>query len=156
MNRLTFCFLNGAVLCVTSMALAQAAAVADSAPATPARSLGRQGQITLSAERLFGVSYTTASDSSASVTTISLIGSSGYELVAAPYSTPRLAIDVFAVEGLSLGLGAHFANIAASGSSRSITTVGVNPRIGYAIYATNIFTFWPRAGISYVSIDAGD
>jgi hypothetical protein len=103
MNRLTFCFLNGAILCVTSVALAQAAAVAEPAAATPARALGRQGQVALSAERLFGVSYTTASDSSASVTTISLVGSSGYELAAAPYSTPRLAIDVFAAEGLSLG-----------------------------------------------------
>ena len=114
---------------------------------------GKQGSVSLGAERLFGLSH--ASDGGASITTISLIGSSGNELSVAPYGVPRIGFDYFVLDGLSLGLGAEFANISPENAS-SVTILGLNPRVGYAVRASDVLSLWPRAGISYVHLSTGD
>lgn len=125
------------------------------AQATGERSLGRRGQVAVSVERLFGVSHTSQSQGNASFTSVSVVGSSGYSLGFTPYSIPRLAIDGFLTDGLSLGVGANFANLSSSSESSTITVIGFSPRMGYAIEVSSGFTFWPRTGISYISIDTG-
>jgi len=108
---------------------------------------GKQGSVSIAAERLFGVSH--ASSSGSSATTVSLLGGSGLELGNAPYSIPRIGFDYF-TGGLSLGVGAEFALI--SGNSDT-TIVGLNPRLGYVVRVSDSFSLWPRAGLSYVHVD---
>lgn len=117
--------------------------------------LGQRGQVALSAERMFGFTQTSSSGSSRTFTTLSFMGNSGYEFLATPYSIPRLAVDVFPIDGLSLGFGGTIANISRSGADDSLTIIGLYPRIGYALNITKAFSFWPRAGISYVNFDDG-
>ena len=108
---------------------------------------GKQGSVSIAAERLFGVTH--SSNSGSSITTVSLLGASGIEAAAAPYSIPRIGFDYFAGRGLSLGLGAEFALI--SGGSDT-TIVGLNPRLGYVVRVSDGFSLWPRAGVSYVRL----
>ncbi len=157
MNRLTLVARSFAILLASSTAWAQS--VVDPAATTPAsdRRFGRQGQVSLGAERLFGVSYTTQSPGTASATTVSLMGSSGLEAGFAPYSIPRLGLDYFASDGFSLGFGMEFANVSQGGnfSPPSLTLLGLNPRLGYAVQVIDGFSFWPRAGFSYVHLSSG-
>lgn len=113
-------------------------------------SFGGQGSVSLAAERLFGVHHA-APSSGSSITTFSLLGGSGLEAVAAPYSIPRIGFDYFAVGGLTVGVGAELA-VASPENGSSTTILGVNPRLGYALRASDIVSFWPRAGISYVRL----
>lgn len=87
-----------------------------------------------------------------------------------PYEMPRIGIDGFVIDGLSLG-GTLFvahrsvdANLNATaftgtGGSGSVTDFLIAPRIGYAMMFTDSVGFWPRGGFSYyhesVSPDAG-
>jgi len=118
----------------------------------PASRFGHQGSVSVGAERLFGVSNASQSPGS-SVTTFSLLGGSGLEAGATPYGIPRIGVDGFLSDGLSLGLGAEFAIIDQSGGN--ITVVGLNPRVGYALHASDGFSLWPRVGISYVNMSVG-
>jgi hypothetical protein len=108
----------------------------------------------MAAERLFGFNYASPSQGDGA-TMFSLLGASGIEAGAAPYSIPRLAFDFFLADGLSLGLGAGFA-LYSPANADSINEIEVNPRIGYAIRASDIVHVWPRFGISYLHNSTGD
>jgi hypothetical protein len=103
----------------------------------PAWQFGRVRSVSVSAERLFGLSHASPS-TGASVTTISLLGGGGIELGSAPYSVPRIGIDGFLWKGLSLGMGAEFAVI--DQNAGSITVLGLNPRVGYAVHVSDGFS----------------
>jgi hypothetical protein len=85
-----------------------------------------------------------------------LLGASGFEVGYAPYSIPRLAVDVFVTDGFSIGTGINFARLSRSPSSTSVKILGLYPRLGYAINISPAVAFWPRAGISYVLMDSTD
>ena len=119
------------------------------APLSPSASaFGKQGSMSVAAERLFGISHTSPSSGS-SVTTFSFLGGSGLEAGVAPYSIPRVGFDYFPADGLSFGLGAEVATV--DESSGSMTIVGMNPRVGYAAPVSEGLSFWPRVGLSYVN-----
>jgi hypothetical protein len=132
-----------------TLAAAVLAVLLSSSPARAQGSseFGKQGSVSIAAERLFGVTHTSSSGSS--VTTVSLLGGSGLELGNAPYSIPRIGVDYFTGSGLSLGLGAEIAFISTSSDG---TVVGLNPRLGYAVRVSDGFSLWPRAGVSYVHL----
>jgi len=129
---------------------ASAAEAATTDPGAPGR-FGRQGSVSLSVERLFGLSHASQS-SGPSTTTVSLMGSSGLELGVAPYGVPRIGVDGFLGHGLSLGLAGLFAVV--DQNSTTVTVLGLNPRVGYAVHASDGLSLWPRLGLSYVNIGA--
>jgi hypothetical protein len=141
------------------LAFASASTPAPARPAThappivpPSRVFGRGGQVAISAERLFGISDTSLRGSDSHVARLSLFGPSGYELLFAPYAIPRLAMDGFVCDGLSLGFGANLAHLAGSGGFDGITVLGLFPRLGYAATAGSAAAVWPRLGVSYLRI----
>lgn len=57
------------------------------------------------------------------------------------------ALDYFVIDSLSLGAQVLF-GWSKAGDSKS-TTVGLEPRIGYAVPINAQLSFWPTAGIAY-------
>jgi hypothetical protein len=161
---------------------------------------GQKGQVAISAERLLGVyvqnaeieqtgtatvgggaetvTFNTESDS----TTFVLLGS-GASVSAA--SVPRLALDFFVIDGLSIGGSLLYWTDSTESEDTGTTTAGpggpnpldrertetdvnlfgIAPRVGYAYMFSPTFGIWPRGGFSYVNqktetrnetIDAGD
>jgi hypothetical protein len=121
------------------------AAAASSGPTT----FGDTGQLTLSAERLFGYSWRhrTQGNLHDSQSSFSLladapgVGGSGY-------SWPRLGFDGFIGKGISLGGAASFFRL--SGDGPSLTGYELAPRVGYAAVIGPWLTAWPRLGFTYL------
>lgn len=121
------------------------------------------GSVVLSAERLTGFTHTrsSAGDAEADFDHISLMGT----VPTSPADIPRVGIDVFVVNHLSLGGtlmidhrsgDARLAGFDLDGGS--VTDVLFQPRIGYLLMFSRIVGFWPRGGFSYFhrSYDNGD
>lgn len=69
-----------------------------------------------------------------------------------PLTTPRVAIDVFIIERLSLGgsLGLYSNDL--NNSSGAV----FSPRVGYSFGFNQHFGFWPKAGFTYYSLNNPD
>jgi hypothetical protein len=128
---------------------------ADAAPAaaTPSgpTSFGDAGQLTLSAERLFGYSWRhrTSGNLHDSLSTFSLLADPE-GVASSGYSWPRLGFDYFVVRGISLGAAASF--FRTSGIGAAVTGYELAPRLGYAAVVGPWLTVWARAGFSYVHL----
>ena len=134
-----------------------------------AQDFGKQGQLAVSAERLFGFSYNSSTtslqggDATTSVTAFSLLSSpvvvGGGKDAWNGYSTPRIAGDYFIIDHLSLGgaLGyAHWslttkAVVGNNESTVSGDTFTFAPRVGYTFAFNDMIGIWPRAGFTYRS-----
>jgi len=140
--------------------------------------VGNAGQIVIGAERLTGVfvnktevklsqtvgGLTATSEAKLSTTTVSVFGNNP----SGPSDVPRLALDGFVVQGLSLG--GSFMYITRSGDQEvTLSAPGVPaqtadakvptesifviaPRIGYAYAFDETVAIWPRVGFSYASM----
>ncbi|GEJ55751.1 hypothetical protein [Anaeromyxobacter diazotrophicus] len=124
-----------------------------SARAGDGSSFAGPGSVSLAAERLFGIHHARPSVGS-NYTSFSLFGPGGLEAGVAPYSIPRIGLDYFAAGGLTVGLGAEVGVVSPENGSNT-TILGLNPRLGWALRASDAVTFWPRAGLSYVMVDLG-
>ncbi len=140
-----------------SIGVVGALLVSSSAGAAP---LGTPGQLSLSAERLFGYSTVTETetDNDTDVEVSDTI--SGFGALSAypshPLNLPRLGIDYFPIAGLTLGGSITFMTYSTSrevdgteGDGASTTIFSVSPRIGYALMFTDMVGLWPRGGITY-------
>jgi hypothetical protein len=139
--------------------------------ARPSTAFGGDGQMILSAERLFGVTFSKVreedGDGSGTQTTsrtnVALFWPP-LSLLTSPYEIPRLAFDVVAASGLTLGGSVGF--ISGTGTTKSepangaigserddptITVLAIAPRLGFALPLSARFAFWPRAGVTYYS-----
>jgi hypothetical protein len=131
------------------------------------------GQIVLSADRLFGLSFSSMSTEdqaggkqTQSRTNIALlwppVTALGY---ASPYQIPRASLDFIVPGGVSVGGSLGF--ITGSGTNKteaanggasverdapSSTILTFAPRVGYALGLAPSIVFWPRGGITYYSI----
>lgn len=162
---------------------------------------GQRGQVAISAERLLGVyildadteqtgtasgigggTLNVARNTESNSTTFVLLGNDN---AAGPAAIPRLAVDVFVIDGLSIGGSLLYWNdssetettgtntpqggpiITIDRERAETTTVlfGFAPRVGYAYMFSPTMGIWPRGGITYVNqnaetkvdtIDAGD
>jgi hypothetical protein len=138
----------------------------------PSATLGRAGQLALSAERLFGVAWESegtdesGTETTRSTTTVTLL-SSRISGVIGNYSFSRVAADYFVSDGLSVGaaLGyfnasGHYERTSAGVTDESDTGSAsgfvVAPRIGYAVMLTPTIGIWPKAGITYTSLSLED
>ncbi len=125
---------------------------ADAAPAAATASgptsFGDAGQLTLSAERLFGYSWRHRTQGTAhdSLSTFSLLADPE-GAGAAGYAWPRLGFDYFVVRGISLGAAASF--FRSSGIGAATTGYELAPRLGYAAVVGPWLTVWARAGFTY-------
>ncbi len=109
----------------------------------------------ISAERLFGIysvsrDYDDANDDNdPDDFSVGLLMQGGH---LSPVTVPRVAIDVFIIEHLSLGgsLGLY-SNDINNGSGALFA-----PRVGYAFDFNQKFAFWPKAGFTYYSLNNPD
>jgi hypothetical protein len=129
----------------------EAAAAAPTGPA----SFGDGGQFVLSAERLFGYTYTHQSFGGGPAAT-----SSSFTLLSSPfgdgsgaYDWPRLGFDYFLTRGISAGGSLSF--FRASSGNSSQTGFEVAPRLGYAMMVGPWLGIWPRVGVTYVHSSNG-
>jgi len=140
-----------------------------------AQDFGDKGTIAISAERLFGFTYDSATstqggqDVDASVTHFSVlsspvtIGGQGGNFVWGGYGSPRVAGDYFVINRLSVGaaLGyAHWSLTVPNGGGGDETISGDSftfaPRAGYLLTFNNIVGFWPRGGFTYRTFSAAN
>jgi hypothetical protein len=146
------------------------------AAATPAfadEPFGASGQVILSGERMFGLSFpremdedgATGNKTTDSRTNIALLWPSLPILTLTPYDTPRVAVDFGAGGGFTVGGSIGF--FTGSGSTKrepaaggvsvetddpTVTMIAFAPRVGFALPLTPQFSFWPRAGVTYYNI----
>ena len=134
-----------------------------------AQDFGQKGQIAISAERLFGITHDSATetqnnvDNTVKTTNINLL-SSQYSAqgpgVWGGYSSPRVAGDYFIIDHLSLGAAltyAHWSRTAdalAGENNTSGDTFIFAPRVGYAIAFSDLVGIWPRGGFTYRTFSA--
>jgi len=134
-------------------ALALAAAAGPAHAQQQHTAAGDRGSLIISAERLFGLTFTSQSGA-ADFTSISFFGAGGLEAGATPYSIPRLSLDYFIDKSLSVGAGLQIAHYSPDGAD-SITVFGFEPRVGYLVQLNQGLSIWPRGGFSYVHLDNG-
>lgn len=124
-------------------------------PKRKPRSFGGQGKFVLSAERLFGFARTSnvievenAPDDKNSFSRLNLLVNGNGSLVG--YSAPRVAFDVFAIDGLSIGAAVGYASTSGSAGNHLVLA---HLRVGYAYMFTRAIGVWPRAGATFESIE---
>jgi hypothetical protein len=129
----------------------------------PARSssidnLGEEMQFVFGVDRVMGVSWDSQTvepeggpETVNKATTVALFGTGGQGT-----NVPRLALDYFVIEGLSLGGSFVYIHrsteIETDGDAvdgPSSSTVLLHPRVGYAYAFDETFSIWPRLGITW-------
>ncbi len=163
------CVVIGAAALTLSLASSQAQA--QEAAAALGSSFGRAGTLAVGAERMFGYVHTTLktqqeqppSDQERTITLnrFTLLGRPTYSTeLQSPYSTPRIGIDFFPIDGLSFGGSLTY--VSESGETETKGPAGsqsqdldpasgflISPRVGYGLMFNDIIGIWPRAGITY-------
>jgi hypothetical protein len=132
---------------------------ADAAPSAAAAAgpatFGDSGQFILSAERLFGLTYTHQSFGAAPAGT-----ETTFTLLAAPFGAnvagyiwPRVGFDYVVAKNISVGGVAAFYRTSAGNTSQ--TGFEVAPRLGYATMVGPWLGVWPRIGVTYNHASGG-
>jgi Outer membrane protein beta-barrel domain len=123
-----------------------------------AQELGQAGNLALSIERVFGfyVDNQTVDlgpvDAEADYTDLSL----GWNHPPSPLTAPRLGVDYFLNENLTLGgsFGVFSLNEDTAAGGTDVTGILFAARMGYALRLGHSFSFWPRGGFTYTNINA--
>lgn len=132
--------------------------------------IGEEMQFVFGVDRVMGFSWDRAtftpdggSDTILKSTNVSLFGSaaggtSAGALSAPTTNIPRLALDYFVVEGVSIGGSFIFLSSSAeqeddagTADIGTRTTWAIHPRVGYAYAFDETFSIWPRLGVTYLS-----
>jgi opacity protein-like surface antigen len=138
-------------------------------PSAGGAAFGSRGQVILSADRLFGLSFWSSKTDldnnasfTASGTAINLLwGDTGD--ISGPYATPRLGLDFTAIDNLSVGgsLGlisrtgkteSSQAGNTLSTDSPTVTGFAFAPRVGYILGINPMIGVWFKGGITYYSL----
>jgi hypothetical protein len=121
------------------------------AKAQTAPEFGAQGQLAISAERLFGIEYARVSNCPGNDHCSSTVIGLGWKDAASSFVQPRAGIDYFVVNHLSLGGAIGLFSGAGHNAQVDGTGFIFAPRIGYAVDLGAVASFWPRIGITYYS-----
>jgi hypothetical protein len=128
-------------------------AVAFSANTGKAQAFYDSGEVSIAIERALGIHYVHSSwdgpgpgDYEFDGTTIGL----GWYGALSPLHWSRAAVDVFVIDQLSVGGSLAF--FAQSGDPDGDGFLFA-PRVGYAIPLSDLFTFWPRGGITFLDVN---
>ncbi len=116
-----------------------------------AERLGQRGDLTVGAERLFGLNITNnggAAGGDFNQTSFSL----ALQRSNSPLTLPRVAVDYYFISNLALGgtFGFYEAFDSEAGDG-----IFFGPRVSYAIPLSRSWTLLPRGGFSYYSEDGG-
>jgi hypothetical protein len=114
---------------------------------------GRQGTLHIGAERLFGLVATDTETEDLDSDTMSISFMWGGSPIDRVYDRPRAAIDYFVIDSLSVGGSLGFYTWSYSDETDAdVDGSGVlfSPRVGYMIGLTDMLSFWPRGGFTYV------
>lgn len=138
----------------TLLAVGSFSAVFASSGAALAQSFYDSGEVNIALERGFGIHYVHQSwdppgpgpDPEFDGTTIGI----GWYGALTPLHWTRAALDVFVIDQLSVGGSIAF--FAQSGDPDG-DGILFAPRVGYAIPLSDLFTFWPRGGLTYYDIE---
>ncbi len=150
-----------------------AAALCASPLSAVAQDLGKQGDLSVAAERLSGLSTGTISVDpdgpveeadfdfvSFRVLTSDAVGSGPLETTLLPvFSFPRIGIDYFLAEQISLGGSLGLVTTSwddDGGNSANATTFLLALRVGYWLPLNDTFSLWPRGGLSFVTASQTD
>jgi hypothetical protein len=133
-----------------SKALPVVAALAVLTP-TPAHAGAiEKGTFALGAERITGMFHSSekiGGGNSSGTTALALLGNTADSLVAQAWQFPRIGLDGFIIDGLSLG--GSLTVIHRDFENSSATDVLVAPRVGFGFMFSRVVGIWPRGGISY-------
>jgi hypothetical protein len=119
---------------------------------------GSKGQVTFAAERLFGFhwvknSYTEPDGNRHSGSGTS-VGFGWYFAQGMQFNQPRLGIDFFVIQNLSIGGAVGFFSMNGHGDNAGSTDgFIIQPRVGFNVPITQSFVFWPKLGLTYISVD---
>lgn len=129
--------------------------------------IGEEAQMTFGVDRVMGLAFDRAKiegetgGSSYTITdkstTVALLGMTG---ATSTGMVPRLALDFFVVESISVGGSLVYvsqtgeteqesAGTTTTSDNPTISTFVIAPRVGYAMQFDETFSIWPRAGITY-------
>ncbi|NPC84798.1 hypothetical protein HPC49_42100 [Pyxidicoccus fallax] len=114
---------------VASVASAQESPVEKVEESTAAGSFGETGQLVISQELQFNLTYNTA-------------GTDNFTIVLAP------GADYFLRENLSVGAGVSFGQIFQEGEDA--TSVGLNVRLGYNLPYDKNLSLWPKLTVGFL------
>jgi hypothetical protein len=180
MKKLSALFLGSALTLASGAALAQQQWGGTYQPAMPAPrssgidNLGEEQQFVFGVDRVMGVSWDRATqepdggETTSKATNVNLFATSGNQSLLVPTTNfPRLALDFFVTEGVSLGGSFFFMSSSlsqeqdpdpnnVSGDVGTLTTWGISPRVGYAYAIDETFSIWPRLGITYMNTNFED
>jgi hypothetical protein len=137
-----------------SVALLAAAGAAHAQGRGP--DFGAQGQLAISGERLFGINYARASNTTdgqpSSYHSATVIGFGwNSDPASSSFVHPRVGIDYFVIDRLSLGGAVGLYTASGHDPQTDGTGLLLAPRVGYAIDLGRVASFWPRGGITYYS-----
>jgi hypothetical protein len=125
--------------------------------------LGSKGDLAIGAERLFGIgngTQTVEVDGVSLDTDYSVVGFlwSGAASTQTLYLAPRVSIDYFPIDGLSVGGSVGYLSTKVSVGDSSATSSGFifAPRVGYLLPIGDSFGFWPRGGFTYYNLTDPD
>jgi hypothetical protein len=119
-----------------------------------AQELGREGNLVFGAERLFGLYFDHQSIDTGVLEYErdgTLFGI-GWQDPLSALATPRLGVDYFIDEHLTVG--GNFGVFTRSVNDDDETGILVAARVGYALRLSSAIAFWPRAGITFATINA--
>lgn len=136
------------------VAAALLAACALASHGAHAQELGTPGNLAFSAERLFGLYFASRNverngvDFDSDTTVIGLGWSGGPDDVL--LRIPRLGLDYFLNEHLTLGGSFGLASV--SVEDLDVFGVELAGRVGYALRLSHEIYFWPRGGLTFVTV----
>jgi hypothetical protein len=133
---------------------------------------GAAGTFAIGAERLFGfaqtsykaeVDDTVPTEVESKNTSAYLFTNGAGGQLGGPFVAPRIGLDYFVIDRLSVGLALGYANDSgetertqngnAQGETEISTTAYLlNPRVGYAVMFSPNAGIWPRLGVSYAKV----
>ncbi len=165
LSRINASFVAGAFVLAASPAGARVsrtnehAAVAERAPPPGDRRLGRASQWVVGVDGLLTVSYASQHEVSSFVDAAGNRQGTRLESLSTMIFVPRLSVDAFFMDHVSVGVGATysqndawFTTLSADGtatSQNSSSGVTVSPRIGLACSNASGFGVWGRAGVVF-------
>jgi hypothetical protein len=126
--------------------------------AAAAQELGNQGDLSFAGERLTGLYYQDVASADGVVLGLAAppMGG-GWSGGAWPHAMPRVGIDYFVINRLSIGgsLGLFTLDSEFRGGNDFVGFM-LAPRVGYTITFGSGFGFWPRGGLTIFNFDGYD
>ena len=108
--------------------------------------------IIISAENLTELNVVSVSGPDAQIVGGTYFGLLGNSVHRAPYDVPRLAVDAFVTDRITVG-GALTVGRFAPERGGNLTIFTISPRAGFMLPLTANIGFWPRGGFTYYNDD---